>query len=1492
MKLTKHRETRTTHYRTWKSGKKWIYSASMLATMLTATVIAASPSFLPLGNIVVYAATSTSGYITSPVDGLTKTTPKSTMDYNIVGEAGDVFVVTGTNNSLATFGKVTPPPESAATISTVTNGNIVTTTITLKQAGTYSIPQAIEMRANTNGNSTSNQMDAHDPNPLTASITKNGAAYDELSVTTTVSPSVSIYPPKRVSPSADAVPSLPTDTTVTYRMSPYYVPGTGNGTSYATSTGTMFGQTVTWPVPDGFEPDLDATKAISGNSGLEITWDKSTNTMTYVWPNGMVGSKTDISLVGKYTNTPPAGTTALTVTAATGPTITTIISADGTTITKSASPMTDKIRPKADQISTGDISPNFYPQTSTKTLEIGATNNVAITGFGVANSGTLPVDGMYVKFGFSSNQDITGLTTPALGYAGTSWKSMTKINYTITYRDGTTSTGSVTPGQYIKGNGQPIDNIVVTPDSWDLGEYTEIYPAYMADSQSKASADLQTQGKNSGFRSIGSLNDTAVAGDLARATMQFITPSGESSTIFSYDQDIVAPKTVIAGTVPQLAQTNTDTGVENAGSLTVQTQSLVFNLKESATERPSTNYTKFTGYFILPDTAIYNSGDQTFNFNYADGTTGTGTLSTFRASDGRQVIKVDMPHKEGTSITADAVNTATVALPLDLQTSGYQSITKNIEYISDIGTAQNITNDVVAPLYDGSTLLGDTSSTLSHVQDLPWTVAVASGVYTDAKAQGNDYSGFTTDSSSNGRGSSAINFQLPMINNSKNPVSGLTQVIDLPSGDDWVLNNSGTKATNGYDNIKVTSSDGSTPDVTITYLLNDGTEVAPENYTGDMTLVDKIRVLSNVDIPGMTTFTTTVYGSDPKIIEDSGKTLQATSTISATGLATVTSNPATVTIHTTSTVHARYHYVDADGKDQYIDIPTTDTTMTQSLKDNVDSLADHYSDESLLSDAAKALIPEGYEFINKSQTIINNTEDTSGDGAAELGGTSKYFYDGDIVQMELQPIIKEVGTDTQEVTRTIHYRYLRPELVSAYDASLDTTQVADDNVQTITFTRPKYENLATKEITYGPWTADSTGEENGQFTEITSPEAPLPKDLSFTPDQAKIASETVSAEDADSEITVYYDGPAQAARVIYWDESTGKQLETSDDLLGLTGQTDKSGYTTANTISKYEKLGYELVKDDEYKAGFTYDDDSDQDQVFNVYLKPRLVPLTPENPGTPGQPVDPSDPNSPNYPDGDYKALEDTVLETIHYVYEDGSKAAEDRTDKVQFTRTGTVNLVTGEIVYSDWIPVNDDDTFDSVISPIISGYTADTLVVGAVTNQALDPDTEITVVYKPVFTPPITPETPETPDEPETPDTPVTPETPDTPVTPETPEVPVSPTPPDTDLTTNIETGDVPPEASDKPKTPDTPEAPETPAEPTSEPVLSSPETPALDDTPLDDTPLVTSIDYPVIQNASGQKALPETGDETPTIFSSLGGALIALAGLLGFNKRRKHDN
>lgn len=207
----------------------------------------------------------------------------------------------------------------------------------------------------------------------------------------------------------------------------------------------------------------------------------------------------------------------------------------------------------------------------------------------------------------------------------------------------------------------------------------------------------------------------------------------------------------------------------------------------------------------------------------------------------------------------------------------------------------------------------------------------------------------------------------------------------------------------------------------------------------------------------------------------------------------------------------------------------------------------------------------------------------------------------------------------------------------------------------------------------------------------------------YTPDHASVSNMGIAHDHPAIVETVTYNPDAQKAVVKYIDDTTGEQLAAKD----LTGVSDQStGYSTKETIDGYVNQHYVLVSDDTDGKTVVFDHDDRQNQSYEVHLKHGTEP-----------------------------ANESRIKKiTVHYQYADGlarsGKAADDQTaTNLTFKRTGTHDLVTDKIAWDAWDHA--DQTFASVDSPAIQGYTPDRTVVD---NIKVNPDsrdlTEVTVTY------------------------------------------------------------------------------------------------------------------------------------------------------------------
>lgn len=266
--------------------------------------------------------------------------------------------------------------------------------------------------------------------------------------------------------------------------------------------------------------------------------------------------------------------------------------------------------------------------------------------------------------------------------------------------------------------------------------------------------------------------------------------------------------------------------------------------------------------------------------------------------------------------------------------------------------------------------------------------------------------------------------------------------------------------------------------------------------------------------------------------------------------------------------------------------------------------------------------------------------------------------------------------DSHDVTETIHYVYE------------NGSKAQNDHIAKITFTRNGQKDLVTNKNQWNDWSQEQS------FKTVNTPII-----NGYTPDISTIEEITVSHDSNNIDKTVTYHADNQKMIINYIDKDTGKILQTKN----LTGKTSTdSHYSTKNTIVDYENQHYILVSDDTNGQSLKFDNDSSKNQIYNVYLKHA------------------------------HKAVTDhaEVNETIHYIYEDGSKAADYKANTIKFDRTGDTDLVTNETSWNDW--TTDNNVFAKINSPVISGYTPSQSLINAIKVKPGDKDIDQTVTYIP----------------------------------------------------------------------------------------------------------------------------------------------------------------
>ena len=305
------------------------------------------------------------------------------------------------------------------------------------------------------------------------------------------------------------------------------------------------------------------------------------------------------------------------------------------------------------------------------------------------------------------------------------------------------------------------------------------------------------------------------------------------------------------------------------------------------------------------------------------------------------------------------------------------------------------------------------------------------------------------------------------------------------------------------------------------------------------------------------------------------------------------------------------------------------------------------------------------------------------------------------------------NAEQKTVTETIHYVY-------------ENNQTAQpDYTAAVTFKRGyTTDNVIHKVVSYDPWTIDGKQADSKTFAAVTSPAVE-----GYTPNHKQINEFTVTPDSKDIVKTVVYVGDPQEAQAIFYDETTGKEISNTREIVN--GKTDEAISFTKDpneVVKELEKQGYVFDKDNAnnnvFVAGTTYDKNSEVHQYFKYYFTHATTIVTPDNPKTPAD-VLPDNPGK-NYPSGVAKDdLNKTVTRTINITMPDGK--TQTITQKAEFTRSATVDEVTGEVTYGPW---SKNVVLESVDVPNIPGYVP-SASVPEITVTPNDQDMTINITYK-----------------------------------------------------------------------------------------------------------------------------------------------------------------
>lgn len=261
-----------------------------------------------------------------------------------------------------------------------------------------------------------------------------------------------------------------------------------------------------------------------------------------------------------------------------------------------------------------------------------------------------------------------------------------------------------------------------------------------------------------------------------------------------------------------------------------------------------------------------------------------------------------------------------------------------------------------------------------------------------------------------------------------------------------------------------------------------------------------------------------------------------------------------------------------------------------------------------------------------------------------------------------------------------------------------------DHKQTVTFVRAGDVDLVTGNVIYSEWDAKEKA-----FATITSPEI-----ASYEPNQKLVKGSRISPTSNDQIKYVVYNKVIYPIVINYID-SHNDQVVKTDKLTGKAGETVAYHGQLKNTLINLK--GYKIAGKGtnlplNEKQDLVLPPDLAAKKTYQIKLahRQRSFKAGEVNPFT--HKADPS--------------LVKTVKQIVKY---QGTKNnIPDNVQKVTFTRTGTVDMVTGKVKYSDWD--SQAQSFTEVVSSIITGYDVD--IPNIKSNKVLVNDNDIirTVTY------------------------------------------------------------------------------------------------------------------------------------------------------------------
>ncbi|WP_056938439.1 mucin-binding protein [Ligilactobacillus hayakitensis] len=807
-----------------------------------------------------------------------------------------------------------------------------------------------------------------------------------------------------------------------------------------------YGTTITIPVPTGFKLDLEKTNTY--NTRYKGQYDKQNNfTITQQNPGDDIiitvpkdnGAETSGSnpyvIAGSYVQNVSQETSLKTDKQIT---IIQKINDNGDTITGSTSSFSNTLVPEDTNLTpAGSVEVIadgykgwFTPEYSNFAFKSGQTesDHMAIGYYGFKTTLNTPITNatitlQFTELGKDSGKAYSEIDQVKVPNPSDTLPNLNGYTYQVTYTDGTTNQGSINSGgTFIAESGKYIKSISFTPNELSLS-YTDNYN--LLNNNQPGMNDVATKNM---FVAYGKFKNTDDTGTNQTVTSQISVTipnlNGSDKQVVNtavIEQQVTSRAALKLNTYGQNL-TNTDKTIPS------NKQNNVYVVLSKDDSKYVTKEYEPIFYYVLPKGSYYSGVNTDAMPGYNTETTRPKITTTM--VDGQQVVKIDYT---GTKYIFENSQRAQAWIYAKTypDAPNYTDVTGSIyinpgKMVNDDGSI----SDRLVKL-DGKSLATTPfipdDNNIYKIQDFTWRYEASGGKSVQTLATGNTAGEDSVVSAhSDTKGSTDMTYYFSTMNyvspqQEDADIKDTYIILNLPQESDTTFQFTlkDPKTLNGEEPVKYVGSDNSL-EFTYKYSeqtqpLNDWKAITgiPAGLTDSYVTADKVKDWSKiksvmVSIPlikkNIPVGRFKILGQDLTLAQDAGKT----GSIEGEGFAAAfqpftPGTPATITVTGQATIHARYHYVDANGTDQYLDLPDK---VYQENKDTLNS-------DDFINAANQAKIPAGYELVGTTgnPTWTNGGTTWQADGTndtAAFGQVAKYYMNGDTVTFELQHKIKEV----------------------------------------------------------------------------------------------------------------------------------------------------------------------------------------------------------------------------------------------------------------------------------------------------------------------------------------------------------------------------------------------------------------------------------------------------------------------------------------------------